>query len=451
MWFLLMLISCQDDPWIQPGCGDGVLDPTEACDQGSANSDTAPDACRTDCTLPSCGDAVVDAGEECDDGGTWGADGCSPTCASEPGPFETEPNDDLTLAQAWAGGPITGALPEGDQDCYSLFLAGCTGMAAQLSGDCTWPAQLSLLDPQGALVATGTPGADGCAVLDPSQAPGARWVAEGTWTLCVSGFLGSPVPSYTLDLSQVGYEDAGWTVKSSDDPDGDSLPDDCDADRDGDGVLNTEDNCPTVPNGPVAGALTPDGDGFLHTWLAAGPYTGLGAADQCVPSEDNLVAEDDATAEPTLGGAAGERTWTFLYGDVGRVSFLDGFAWVAPPREVYTALYVYNPVTRAVTLGLGPDDGARVWLDGSPILEVTSCQGTVVDAFTADLELTGGWHRLLVKVRDWGGDWGLYARFLSGGVPLTDLELSIDPSGAPLAPQSDNDGDGVGDVCDDTP
>ena len=53
-------------------CGDGVVDPEEQCDQGSANSDTAPDACRTDCREAYCGDAVVDTAETCDDGNASG-------------------------------------------------------------------------------------------------------------------------------------------------------------------------------------------------------------------------------------------------------------------------------------------------------------------------------------------------------------------------------------------
>jgi cysteine-rich repeat protein len=48
-------------------CGDGVVDGAEECDNGTNNSDTRADACRTDCVLPSCGDGVVDSGEECDD------------------------------------------------------------------------------------------------------------------------------------------------------------------------------------------------------------------------------------------------------------------------------------------------------------------------------------------------------------------------------------------------
>jgi hypothetical protein len=50
-----------------PECGDGdVNQPSEQCDDGSGNSDTLPDACRTNCQLPMCGDGVTDSGEDCD-------------------------------------------------------------------------------------------------------------------------------------------------------------------------------------------------------------------------------------------------------------------------------------------------------------------------------------------------------------------------------------------------
>ncbi len=47
-------------------CGDGSVDDGEECDDGEGNSDTLPDACRTDCTLPVCGDGVIDSDESCD-------------------------------------------------------------------------------------------------------------------------------------------------------------------------------------------------------------------------------------------------------------------------------------------------------------------------------------------------------------------------------------------------
>jgi MYXO-CTERM domain-containing protein len=51
-----------------PFCGNGKLDQAEQCDNGAANSDTIPGACRSDCTTAHCGDGVVDPGEACDDG-----------------------------------------------------------------------------------------------------------------------------------------------------------------------------------------------------------------------------------------------------------------------------------------------------------------------------------------------------------------------------------------------
>ncbi|MBC8067504.1 MAG: hypothetical protein IAG13_04150 [Deltaproteobacteria bacterium] len=55
-----------------PRCGDGVLDDgpdfAEQCDDGPDNLNSEPNACRQSCVLPSCGDNVTDMGEACDDG-----------------------------------------------------------------------------------------------------------------------------------------------------------------------------------------------------------------------------------------------------------------------------------------------------------------------------------------------------------------------------------------------
>ena len=67
-------------------CGDAIVHPAcEQCDDGPANSDTAPDACRTNCLLPRCSDGTVDSGEQCDDGNLISCDGCNVVCVSEPG------------------------------------------------------------------------------------------------------------------------------------------------------------------------------------------------------------------------------------------------------------------------------------------------------------------------------------------------------------------------------
>ena len=77
-------------------CGDGLLDAGELCDDGDR---TAGDGCSAACTVengfecsgepstcaPTCGNGRLDQGEACDDGDGSGADGCSAACQVEDG------------------------------------------------------------------------------------------------------------------------------------------------------------------------------------------------------------------------------------------------------------------------------------------------------------------------------------------------------------------------------
>ena len=63
-----------------PTCGNGVVDPGEACDDGNTQSG---DGCSADCSSTEvCGNGVLDPGEACDDGNTQSGDGCSADCSS---------------------------------------------------------------------------------------------------------------------------------------------------------------------------------------------------------------------------------------------------------------------------------------------------------------------------------------------------------------------------------
>src|SRR5207237_742876 len=133
-------------------------------------------------------------GEGCDDGNALGGDGCTPLCTVEDGPLEEEPNDDPAAANVWSGGVLHGNLGAGDRDCFAFDLAKCAAVSARLAGPCPVAATLTLFAPDGSAVATGAPGADRCAALDPAHAPGARFVAAGHFALCVEGLLGAAVP-----------------------------------------------------------------------------------------------------------------------------------------------------------------------------------------------------------------------------------------------------------------
>ena len=80
-----------------PACGDGVVDPGEACDDANrVSNDGCDDRCALEpgwvcpepghpCVAARCGDSIVAGGEQCDDGNADGGDGCSGVCRLEEG------------------------------------------------------------------------------------------------------------------------------------------------------------------------------------------------------------------------------------------------------------------------------------------------------------------------------------------------------------------------------
>jgi cysteine-rich repeat protein len=458
----LFLLACPVEPEPEPGpegCGDGVVEGFEQCDDGEQNSNVRPDACRTDCTAAACGDGVVDELESCDDGGLWGGDGCSPTCHGEDGRLEAESNDDAASAEPLGDlEPVTGSLPEGDVDCFAIELPEDGWLAADVEGEepgsCPDDLVMRLYDPVGSLLEVATPlDEGGCSPIDPIVVPAARFMDAGHWTLCLQGHQQRPVRTYRLTV-ELGDDTCGldFPVTSDDDPDGDLIPNVCDDDDDGDGVLDELDDCPLAPNGGDVLDLSVDDAGFVRDWLLAGPFIEHETTDTCRPSDDQILG-DDAAAAPELGDLAGEgRHWFAFFGPGARVNFLDVMAGPTA-REVYAVTWIHSETTQTAVAALGPDDGARVWLNGLEIGDISGCQGTNVDQFKWEVELLEGWNRILVKVRDQGGGWGMYFRFLTPdeSTALVDLGVSLSPAGAWAPDQSDLDGDGIGDVCDDTP
>lgn len=97
------------------GCGNGRLDPGEACDDGNI---IPGDGCSTDCqSNETCGNGITDIGadpnnpkETCDDGNTEPGDGCSDKCLNETcgdgiyDPLNKEECDTAVDTQACNGG-----------------------------------------------------------------------------------------------------------------------------------------------------------------------------------------------------------------------------------------------------------------------------------------------------------------------------------------------------------
>jgi cysteine-rich repeat protein len=66
---------------VRRGCGNGVVEAGEACDDGNRDDG---DGCTHRCTLPVCGDGIRSADEACDDNNTTAFDGCDACAVEDP-------------------------------------------------------------------------------------------------------------------------------------------------------------------------------------------------------------------------------------------------------------------------------------------------------------------------------------------------------------------------------
>src|SRR6185503_14848592 len=62
---------------VETGCGNGVPDAGEACDDGDF---TSGDGCDSNCTPTACGNGIRTGAEQCDDGNLTSGDGCDANC-----------------------------------------------------------------------------------------------------------------------------------------------------------------------------------------------------------------------------------------------------------------------------------------------------------------------------------------------------------------------------------
>ena len=442
-------------------CGDGVVNsPTEECDDGEANANSA-DACRTDCLLPKCGDGIVDEDESCDDNNLWNIDGCDEDCVLEIGEFELEPNDsNLTANLLGNSGVLRGMLWEQDTDCYTFLFEENDYIELTINPEqeeCSHLMMIHVLE-DGIEVDSDLPIDDTCPRIEPINDPSARYLidfSETEVTYCLEGIFGSAVEEYSIE----------WEIFSNsctliepiltevEDVDGDAFANNCDDDDDGDSILDEDDNCPLHSNnGNVE--FTPNVDGFFETWVLTSGHTVTALQTGTCQTVDDIYEISETAIVPSLLNTLinyneDPVSWSFYESPDRHIDFnsILGLMDITPARNVFAGIWVYSDTSRIVDVQFGPDDAGRVWVNGTFVGESQLCQGAGVDRYTFPSSLTAGWNYILTQVHDNGGGWGMYFRLTENGTPITDLILSPVHTGIFQDVQSDIDGDGIGDRC----
>ncbi len=192
-------------------------------------------------------------------------------------------------------------------------------------------------------------------------------------------------------------------------------------------------------------------DEFMRHWWVLGPITPTASEAEPVPdgetvSEDGSAANRDAT-----------RAWfeqDFLATVGGEVKFVPGgaetvrwddreFAWKTiestedvvdlgehlssePSSAAYAAALVEASEAQSFLIGLGSDDGVRVWLNGELVHDHWVSRPVVRDQDLIEVTLPKGPNRLLLKIFNQTADWGFACRRLS---PQSQVDRMIRAAG----------------------
>jgi fibro-slime domain-containing protein len=129
------------------GCGDGKIQPEEACDDGNSS---AGDGCSADCgavdrdfvcpapgeacvSSVSCGDGRIAGPENCDDANALAGDGCGADCSIEPG-YACSPAGTSCTAARCGDGIVAGDEQCEDDDASPADGDGCSAQCRLESG-----------------------------------------------------------------------------------------------------------------------------------------------------------------------------------------------------------------------------------------------------------------------------------------------------------------------------
>ncbi|HUT28713.1 MAG TPA: hypothetical protein VMX13_02890 [Sedimentisphaerales bacterium] len=182
---------------------------------------------------------------------------------------------------------------------------------------------------------------------------------------------------------------------------------------------------------PAPGIMTLSGDGadlsavtydrlkpgeFMLKWLLLEPIRIEGKGDTAIPSEkiqrDEFATDqiDVSNFQAKVNVSGEEHEWWVLENEYGIIDLTGEFGeW---SLITYAWAQIEMSEERQVVLGIGSDDGVKVWLNGELVHENWVCRGVCVDNDRVSVTFKKGTNQLVLKVQNHGGPWGFCCRLL---------------------------------------
>jgi HEAT repeat protein len=142
-------------------------------------------------------------------------------------------------------------------------------------------------------------------------------------------------------------------------------------------------------------------EGYILTWLAAGPYTEKGKESRAI---------FDAVFPPEKPDAKDVK-WNRLTQGIGSWDInLEATFGGKDHCGAYMKTRIFSPEEQDVRLEMGSDDAIKAWLNGKLVHANYQSRGVSPRQDLVKVRLRKGWNELLLKVVDHEGGWGFCCR-----------------------------------------
>lgn len=171
---------------------------------------------------------------------------------------------------------------------------------------------------------------------------------------------------------------------------------------------------------PAAAVHQYESGKFISDWLVCGPFPNYGADSPLHGlwyGYDIDFLENEGGEwhiEPRRGMVHQSENIGRVKWELQQAEVLD-FTQIFPQHKArhiaYAACYIAVPEETEVLLMLGSDDGVKVWINEHQVWNFLSQRGVRKDEDQVRVKLKPGLNRVLAKVCNGGGGWGLVMRF----------------------------------------